>query len=242
MNSVIQNTPSILSYLKFDNFDSLQSYLNGKAYIIPDFQRQLDTEYVGKLVNSIINWYNLYNEYPPIPVICFCVVDGKYFLIDGQHRLEAIKKLFEDKIYITFDISVYTVSNMEKCKYYFSNLNTVKSSYNYFVDVPELEKKSLIVVCNKWLLELGTFKDRPCNRPYIWVENFMSEFIKTKHYNECKTLKDFQDKFWYLNGKLRNEFLEGKLRYPKLEPKTIETIKNNKIYFSLLKDGYFLPI
>ncbi len=239
MKSVIQNVPSRLSYQRFDDFRSLQSFLNGKEYIIPDFQRQLDTEYVNKFVESIINWYNLYGEYPPITVICFCVVDGKYFLVDGQHRLAAIKKLLEYNVLLPFDVSIYEVSNMEKCKYYFSNLNTVKSSHNYFVDVSELEKKSLLLDCNKWLLGLPTFKDKPCNRPYIHVESFMSEFLGSSHYTNCKTLDDFSKIFLSLNEKLYREYSVGKLRYPKLEPKTIETIKKNQVYFALLKDGYF---
>ena len=58
-----------------------------------DIQRLLNQEHYQNLINYQLQYYERFQEYSfPNPIVV-CILDGKYAIVDGQHRYETIKYL-----------------------------------------------------------------------------------------------------------------------------------------------------
>ena len=71
---------------------------NNEKFSIPDIQRELEHNKVLEIMNCFIEKHKKNDNYFIHHgfTLSLCVIDNdysKYWVIDGQHRLEAIKKL-----------------------------------------------------------------------------------------------------------------------------------------------------
>ena len=86
-------------------------------------QRSIDTNHVNKMVEYQNNYYKKYNEYFfPNPII-IGILENKYYILDGQHRLRTIKQLTHD---CKISCSLVKTNNQEELNEYLKLINTNK--------------------------------------------------------------------------------------------------------------------
>lgn len=82
--------------------------LLAKQIISPECQRLLDEEHVVELFDFQVSHYEKYNEFFFTNPITLCILNGKEYVIDGQHRLECVRRLCE-KGYQEFSVYLTTI-------------------------------------------------------------------------------------------------------------------------------------
>jgi len=92
-NSNLSDDKIVRKELKYSDIDY---HFNNKDIIIPDYQRQLDSEKIDELVEEInLNNGYLNNCTNPIQLASIEIGDNiwKHYILDGQHRFIAINKV-----------------------------------------------------------------------------------------------------------------------------------------------------
>jgi hypothetical protein len=103
--------------------------LNLKQIITPEFQRDLNTEKINsiyKLSNDNSKWYNTHGQF--IIGKLEKINEFDYYLLDGQHRIEALKQCKNDFLVIILIINFESINSMRD---YFKSIN---QNTNFEVD------------------------------------------------------------------------------------------------------------
>jgi len=74
---------------------TIKDILSKKLYH-PECQRALDPSHVEDFYQFQKNYYKMYNVFLLIHNIVLCTFENKEYIIDGQHRVEALYKLYKD--------------------------------------------------------------------------------------------------------------------------------------------------
>lgn len=120
-------------------------YLIDNVHIAP-FQRLEDKEHSEIIYSGLLSYFSIYNELflPNIISLAMIKDDEKMVVLDGQHRLSALKKLYnyfneESKEYIldSFEIrtDVYKVNTKEDAREIYNIINSSKKVELYTGDI-----------------------------------------------------------------------------------------------------------
>ena len=136
-----------------------KSLLHYKDRVDTSYNRVIDHDRVAEFTQFQLEWRSKYNRIFPIGVIVICVLNNKYYVIDGQHRMMTYISLLNDGIedpmsYLTFEVN--KVSDEQTIRNLFQ-------LYNKSVPVPEyafLSKKDVIdkinrIIKSKWKSHLS---------------------------------------------------------------------------------------
>lgn len=137
-----------------------KTLLQYKNSVDTSYNRVLDEARVAEFTQFQSEWRSRYNRIFPIGVIVICVLNNKYYVIDGQHRMKTYISLLEHGIedpmsYLTFEIN--KVSDEQTIRNLFQ-------LYNKSVPVPKysfLSKKDVIdkinrIIKSKWKSHLSS--------------------------------------------------------------------------------------
>lgn len=162
--------------------------VNDFQLVIPEIQRIIETNKVNDIVMYQLNELKETNKTNFLGVLSLNKLDDKYYLIDGQHRFRALKKLYEEYAHdIEIFIEIVQIKNSSELKenYFILNKNT---------QLPELldieTDKSLLKELMEYFQEkypdIWSNKSTRIYRPFI---NF-NYFQETLDYliNEIKIL------------------------------------------------------
>lgn len=131
-----------ISYNKYSLKIVNSNDISKKKILIPEFQRLLDKEHFEEMYKYQVKHYDQYKEFFFTNPITLCILDKQEYIIDGQHRLQCIKKLNDNK-YPVFNIYIitvnvddekemldkYTAINKNKPVQIFTNMNLYKIFY-----------------------------------------------------------------------------------------------------------------
>jgi hypothetical protein len=189
--------------IKKIKMSQLISYYNSGIITIPDFQREIDEEKVKQIYKTHKKKKKL-NENWIIQQCCLtiCVIEltnkeYKLYLIDGQHRLLAIKDLIKKNIIIDEEILI----QMKKC-------NSIKEMKKYF---KTLNINSKIEIQYHGI-ENEFYNSLICNFKSKIKSLFLNAFSRTKNVNKTNQFLHI-DQFLELFklSKMKNtKFVEGK--------------------------------
>jgi hypothetical protein len=212
---------------------------------IPKFQREIDNDRVNKYVKFYIKSNKDGKNVLKYDKISICAIPinknnsrFKLLLVDGQHRIEAMK-ILKDKDYPLKDLEVYVkfCDNYKEAKIYFKHLNKhtdmdplYKSLENPFND--------LLVDQLKYKLK-DEFKDGFCsnkNGTQYHIDDFLNLFqlenLKDTNFvcknNQIKPDKII-NKIKIINSTLKKYFIENQDNFHK---STIDKMNKNGIYFT----------
>ena len=241
--------PYIFEVIDIDDFYKIlkHNYIYIEEFIEnANFNRPILSSHVDELVIYIKNKINK-NEYPHLGVIEIGYykkdinnVNSTAIVYDGQHRLEAIKKLKQENISIPFIFYISLFNTIDEIKTMFINRNKCIQVADWVLEA-DSSNINLYKEIRKYLLYnySQTFKEGNVRRPHINVDLFINDikkYILDKKIT-FKTLNDFISEFNRINNIYKAKLITKELG---LCEKTINTIKNNNIYFAFLKDEYFL--
>ena len=132
----------------------IQKYFSIKELIenvhIAPFQRIEDKEHVDTIYNGLLNYYIAHKEIflPNIISLAKIKDNEKMIVLDGQHRLSSLKKLYHYDAYISTQqirTDVYTVENHEEAREIYNIINSSKKVELYTGDIapyiiPKIQK------------------------------------------------------------------------------------------------------
>ena len=222
------------------------SDLKNQNIEIPDIQRIIDNNKVNEIVEfqdkCKVNDENFKYE---LGILQVCILQNKYYLIDGQHRYKAMMKSFE-KYNINFKcfVQYITVDNYEELKECFKLINQNTPLPDIEFDNNE-QKDIVTVICNhfhnkynKKIWSKGNIKHK---RPYISFNEFqeaVSFLTKQLQNNNAKQIIEI------LENKNNDISTFEREVFPKdITDSMYNTAKENNFYLGLYKykneEGYY---
>lgn len=88
-------------------------------FIIPDFERKVSTAHVNRILISILN-----NEFFDNIIRVVPAADGKYLVIDGQHRLSALWKAYNTFGLQKYDLLLGIYKNEDDARLIYQKINS----------------------------------------------------------------------------------------------------------------------
>lgn len=181
---------NIDTYRRFDSYEELKRELE-----IPSFQRTLDEDSVNQIVNYITESI-LMGKCIALGAIDLCKIESlpHLYLIDGQHRYMAIKKLYETRnMKIPINAIIYNVKTFEEMRDLFKIRNLGTKVPFYYFEHNINDNMELLKNMEYHLTTIPVFKAGIVNRPYASRTAFLKVFMTSKFYteNHIKSLDDF---------------------------------------------------
>ncbi len=182
--------------------------------IRPDIQRLIDYNRVEKIINYQKEYYNINKNFILIGDIVLAEVDKQFYVVDGMHRLEALKELV--KIMPDYRISLVII----KC----NSIDDIRDLFlliNKSVPVPEYVIKTSFTKSKRdkldeFLIEFSnTYKpyiseSKAPRRPNINIDFLMSKIEKSGILDYFETGIKLFKFFMYVN----NTFLKRAIQDP----------------------------
>jgi hypothetical protein len=169
-------------------------------------------------------------------------IDNTTYIIDGQHRLEAIRREFVLGHKIKFLVICYATNSLQGVEQSFSLINLAVPLADYLKE-PMNEKQDskipnaeLIKQFENHIRGKALFVDRAINRPRIDPTNFMNRLRESPFFNELKTIKQFED--WLQRVNLHLKCCSSDPNWLKKQAVTMDMLikcKGNGTYFGLVK-------
>lgn len=191
-------------YLKLDSKRILE-YMRNKTIIIPEFQRELDENKIQQIVTEYIHRNkNGENYFIKHGWISLCKIGTKLFLIDGQHRVESMKRLYMGGYNPDMVIRVQICNNIEEMLKDFRLLNSnsdIPLIYKQFKS--EFSQNVLIELRDKLKKEYNSFHNKKntdnSKSKRIHIDQFVELFDITKLDKSNYTLDSLMHKILEIN-------------------------------------------
>jgi len=209
--------PILLTYESYDKLKHIK-------FTTLNIQRKLSSEVVDNIVKYIS--YRIANSATPfIPPISICKWNNMAYVVDGQHRLEALKKTHQPNIKLEISILEYIVKSYDEIIHIFQNMNKNTPLCQYELIHRPIDEKHLDDQIETFFENMGVskyvFSERIPRkpRPCFFIKTFM-EIYKTENilYKEIKNIHQFKIFFEKIN-KFYEQFFLNELNRSKYEVK-----------------------
>ena len=212
-NQIIENCNKKIIKISIGNF------LNNFQIHIPSIQRLFHNDKINEIYDYQKNFFfkNKYLNYLGVLNLNYCINEEKFFLIDGQHRYESLKKLNHEISNENIFIEINFVLSMNDIKHNYEliNKNTPLPEFNYDIS-QTINKNTLILLKNKfgnYYDEIFSYNIKKCIRPKISRNKFEEalEYIVIKLNINCSN--DLFNKIDKINKKVSNWNIDN---FPKM--------------------------
>jgi len=234
---------NIISGIKEMKFGDIFDLIVSQKLKTPDFQRVIDESIVEDTIKTYKMDSSLIKE---VGYIFLCTLNNETFVIDGQHRIEMIKKLIDEdnnKRNDTIAVNLKLCENIDELNNLYNVLNKNKTK----IGIPTEIRKTLEgkIYENLKLILKNNYKEyfssSSTNKYKYFISDFIEELIdnniisKKKIKNEKKLLNIIIKK----NQKLTNYY--DKFTSKELDNlfyKSEITCIENKIYFTIKRSNF----
>lgn len=201
---------NIDTYKRFSSYKELEKELE-----IPTFQRALDEESVYHIMTYITESI-LRGKCVALGALDLCRIENlnKLFLIDGQHRYMAIKKLYETKnMNIPINTIIYTVKDFSEMKDLFRIRNLGSKVPFYYLESKINEDLDLLKRMESFLMGIPILKAGTVNRPYASRTAFVAALKDSRYFKEnvIQDVGDFENLIIILNNQCREDVEDTKI-------------------------------
>jgi len=210
---------------------------------IPSIQRDVIPSHVEDMRVHIRDSVKAKKE-PIFGAIDLVHLDNKYYLVDGQHRYNAIQKEYlENETIVPIHAMIYPASNEEELEEVFQVRNKGIPVPSFVLSLKET-KKELLKKISKFLEKEypEVFKYDKFVRPYINTNTFIEYFRTTRVYSLIETFEDFQKVFNMMNQECYTKICtmseKAKRKYS-ISDRMLLFWTQNKIYIGYSKDFDF---
>ena len=230
--------------MHYKHYRSWSEFKESAKVIIPPCQRNLDSDRIKGLKDHI--YKNQRNRLDPyFRALDICILDGKLYLVDGQHRLEAIKKCFiEHKdIDVAFSIKYYDCRSYAQLCDVFKTLNQNVAVPNYLLFESHSDSK-LYKDISAWILQdYKLFKDSSVRivRPFLSIDVFFEAIGLSSGNLGITSVEEFKVRFNNWNDYLRKKYADFKNKKDfTITDAMMTKCKKDKNYFGLDKNYSWL--
>lgn len=206
--------------------------------IIPEFQRDLILSKVRGIENYYLLNQNIFNYISnPIQIANY---ENKLFLIDGQHRLEALLNLTNCMSIDDHElfVNIFLCDNIQSMKELYSNINLDRLQINEFNE-SNIESE---IIKDKYLkfkkLLKEKFNQTFYNDPNIYsLDNFIKQLKDINYLERYNDLNEAYQNIKDLNDKCSAYYTNSMMNKLKLTGKQKKLI-NNKIILSIINSNF----
>jgi Protein of unknown function DUF262 len=236
-NNMSSKKPKPLLANVKQTYKEIPSYdLLGNKIDAPSVQRSIDRRHVKQIFNYIVTSHTI-GETVILGTIELVDLDGKWYCVDGQHRLCALKDAYAQHHKIPFFVHIYSVRTQDQMNeiFYIRNRNVPIPDF-LLSDTIDCDRKKLLerieedLKNNKSTLFRETKAER---RPYIRISDFMD---KIQELNNLDTFEDYEKIFDRNNKRIKRENSEDSIKKKKLiSPAMWKLCEEHNIWFGLDK-------
>ena len=188
------------------------NYINKEIIVIPEFQRDLQEDKIINIYEKYINSYKAGENYFIKHGYTLCLShianDDKYYIVDGQHRIETIKRLYKDNYNFDIIVRLSKFDDLHKIQEDFALLNTNS-------DLPPIYKCFENKLIKKIILETRNYLRKNYKNSFNESKT-ISNRTKRMHIDNFVNILDFQKvKDLYINNE--KEFGDSTFLIDKIE-------------------------
>ena len=204
---------------------------------LPNFQRIKDNDKINDIINYQIDYFkkNKIFNFLGLLSIHYCNTTKLYYLIDGQHRYNSIKELFNNYGHIIdIFIELIIVDNYNELKHNYDLINTNTPLPEFPESIDKNIPETVALYFKEKYPSIWS-KNSRARRPHIYFNFFqealgvLTEKLNIKNYEQLKTIiEDYNTKLSKLDIK---QFPDSN----NLNDTMIEKCNTNKLYLGLYK-------
>lgn len=188
----------ITQYKRYSSYLELHNNIE-----IPDIQRNVIPKQVHNMELYIQECINKSIE-PVFGTLDLVSIKGdpKLHLVDGQHRLLAIKNMyFNNKVVIPIHTMIYNVETYEDLENIFRLRNLGVPIPEYYINLKQKADTKLFLVkeITSYLEAIPVFSYKRNTRPYINLPIFIEGLIQSKLFSIINSMDDFINILYKLN-------------------------------------------
>lgn len=227
-------------------FKQVTKLLEDNKLLTPPYQTDIDEDKVEQMVNSYLLHpeYLIYKNKIVIAVVTDNSDDSiKLYVLDGQHRLEMAKKLYEEHDIVDYlNFCYFKVDSNKEAKNLFKEINRDSHKNAKYVSLDEF-KESTYISLKKYLHEKYSHyfseKKSNLNKRYSLSE-FVDKLVEINYLTQFENLEDLIQDLETKNKKFnklidyQEYYLESADMFYKDE---LSNVKDGKI-FSLLNNNF----
>jgi hypothetical protein len=201
---------------------------------VPSIQRDLDVKVVAEMREHIADVIKAGRE-PIFGAIDLCRMKDRLFVIDGQHRLEALRQEYvESKQVIPFNVVIYNITTIEEMQWIFQIRNKGVPVPEYILNPSnDTKQHALLKEIESYIKTIPLFGSN-VKRPAINTTVFMNRFRDGEYIVSIEGIKHFHK---LLN--MANDIMATKARDSKYRAK--EKISDT-MYNKCIKEGIYLGL
>lgn len=174
-------------YVRYENYSDIADI------VLWSKQRDLDRNLVNKIVAGQLEYYNKYGIFTFPGTLVVIDFNEKYYLIDGQHRFQALKILYEQYHYdIEIAVQTYECNDGKRVDELYCMLNNINGNNCMVKDGkidPDGEKLKQIRIRLRERYGYEIWDDNKSIRPYVNVK-LMDEELKNSKFFQIKTIDE----------------------------------------------------
>jgi hypothetical protein len=204
------------------------------TYLIPDFQRELDDKHVQKIYYGILENKDNIFIIVGTPIIAVC--NHKKYIIDGQHRIAALRILCSGDHHIPFKYQ-YELMSEDKCFNSYKLLTSYKPHSEIGKNAENSKQAIFYKEAEKWIESESKLKGFKfgTNRPNIRKKELIDSFALRSDYD----VKNFIQLYTNVNENMEEDFKNGISIHPKSNKKPSDLMeikaKKTRCYFALIE-------
>lgn len=219
------------------------SYMDLPKLVIPPFQRSLNKADSRKMALHIKEQRDN-NSYPFFGCIDVVIYDGVNYIIDGQHRVDALKRDYEKyKKETFFTVMYHTVKRYKKMVRIFEIRNLGVPIPNYIFSCSTDEERSILVSIHRYYLDKDGFCSDSTKRPLINITIFMDKIVEEDIISRenITSLEDFKE-FLKSKNKLIKKLCQDEnfCKRKGITDSMLNKCEINSLYIGVLKNMEWL--
>lgn len=211
-----------------------ESYFSGAGV----FQRPLIPSHVDQVVQHLLDFHQKGRQ-PYLNVLTIARWQGQYHLVDGQHRHEALKRVYQEHG-LTFAVPIYfrTVRDQSELFEMFRIYNlALPVAGAYLAPTTPTLSREVLVRLEEGLQGWPLFSLTNTKRPYLLIREFIARLGGSKLGQQVTTIEQIETKLRAMNTLLATLVLESAfLRKYEISSTMLKKAQEQGILLGLLKN------
>jgi len=196
-----QYGPFIIDKYQTKYIIPIESLCTSLNILTPELQRESNIEVINEIIDYQISFFNKTKSFCFMGELTLVIQDNNYYIIDGQHRYEAIKRIYNKCPFYKISINLIKPDSNFTIENAFHLLNKSKPVPEYIIEnTTNILKKAKLdhfkkLFQNKYKSYIS--KSNNPRKPNINIDNLLDKLNKSYLIN-CELIVNGNDIFEYM--------------------------------------------
>ena len=196
-----QYGPFIIDKYQTKYIIPIESLCTSLNILTPELQREANIEVINEIIDYQISFFNKTKSFCFMGELSLVIQDNNYYIIDGQHRYEAMKRIYNKCPFYKISINLIKLDSNFTIENAFQLLNKSKPVPEYVIEnTTNILKKAKLdhfkkLFQNKYKAYIS--KSNNPRKPNINIDNLLDKLNKSYLIN-CELIINGNDIFEYM--------------------------------------------